>query len=79
MSQAQAGIFVEGSSAHMFMEFSLSIDVSDGVLRDTLAQAINGLQDRDVSVVWAFSKNCWQRIGRDCPEGLRDFTAVGVA
>lgn len=79
MSHAQAGIFVEGSSAHMFMEFTLSLGVSDDALRATLSRAINGLQTRNTNAVWAFSKNCWQRIAVECPAGLRDFSAVGVA
>ncbi|WP_288362673.1 Dyp-type peroxidase [uncultured Spongiibacter sp.] len=80
MSLPQAGIFVEGSHRHIFLEFELLDATSDAALQASLANAIGALQDldgRQLNVVWAFGAGCWQRLGRSQPAGLKPFSAVG--
>ena len=80
MSLPQAGIFVEGSHRHILLEFELLDATSDAALQASLANAIRALQDldgRQLNVVWAFGADCWQRLGRSQPAGLKPFSAVG--
>lgn len=79
MSLHQAGIFVEGSHRHIFLEFDLVDKVSDAALKSHLGQAIAALADldgRQLNVVWAFGADCWSRLSEVKPAGLKAFSAI---
>lgn len=78
MAEPQAGIFVEGSASHFFLEYQLIEGLSDAQLRATLASAIALPLSADVNKVWAFGADCWRRLAPDAvPHGLKSFTAIG--
>jgi putative iron-dependent peroxidase len=78
MPQAQAGIFVEGSSSHFFLEFSLIKGVAIEQLRSQLASAAALSVPAGVNVVWAFGADCWRKISPgEVANTLKPFTAIG--
>ncbi|WP_339675628.1 Dyp-type peroxidase [uncultured Zhongshania sp.] len=77
MSEPQAGIFVEGSHSHFFLEYKLIDGVSTAQLKEALAKAI-ALSEGGVNKVWAFGADCWRSIAPGvCPADLKPFAAVG--
>lgn len=77
MFEPQAGIFVEGTTAHFLLEFKLIEGVSSEQLAATLATAV-AIADEGVNRVWAFSAECWRSIApAECPADIKPFTAVG--
>ena len=77
MSEPQAGIFVEGSTSHFFLEYKLIEGVSAAQLKDVLAKAVV-LSDAGVNRVWSFGSDCWRSIApAACPADLKPFTAIG--
>tara|TARA_R110001592_G_scaffold1874_40_gene11638 strand:+ start:3764 stop:4660 length:897 start_codon:yes stop_codon:yes gene_type:complete len=77
MSEPQAGIFVEGSSSHFFLEYKLVDGLSLEELRDAVSKAV-ALRDAGVNRVWAFGADCWRSIApAACPADLKPFAAIG--
>jgi putative iron-dependent peroxidase len=83
VSRAQPGIFGEGTSAHLHLEWSVHADVSDHDLRGALCAAL-GLAEETVTVggvnsVLGFGANLWTRLSSVRPAQLAAFADVGVA
>ncbi|MEX1664254.1 Dyp-type peroxidase [Zhongshania arctica] len=77
MSEPQAGIFVEGSSSHFFLEYKLVDGLSLEQLSDSVSKAV-ALSDAGVNRVWAFGADCWRSIApAACPADLKPFAAIG--
>ncbi|NKI18154.1 Dyp-type peroxidase [Spongiibacter sp. KMU-166] len=80
MSNPQPGIFVEGSRSHFFLEYQLLDTVAPALLQQQVGAAIAALRQRDgrgVNIVWAFSADCWQRLDKPQPAGLKPFQPIG--
>jgi putative iron-dependent peroxidase len=78
MPQAQAGIFVEGSSSHFFLEFSLIEAVALDQLKSQLASAAALSVTAGVNVVWAFGADYWRKIRpAEVVNTLKPFTPIG--
>jgi putative iron-dependent peroxidase len=83
VSRAQPGIFGEGTSAHLHLEWSVRAGVSDADVRAALCAAL-GLAEETVTVggvnsVLGFGANLWTRLSPVRPAQLGEFTAVGTA
>jgi putative iron-dependent peroxidase len=83
VSRAQPGIFGEGTSAHLHLEWSVRTDTSDDDLRGALCAAL-GLAEETVTVggvnsVLGFGANLWTRLSSVRPAQLAPFAEVGVA
>ena len=83
MSRAQPGIFGEGTSAHLHLEWTVRADASDGDLRAALCAAL-GLAEESVTVggvnsVLGFGPRIWTRLSSVRPAQLAAFAAVGTA
>jgi hypothetical protein len=79
VSRAQPGIFGEGTSAHLHLEWTVHADASDADLRDTLCAAL-GLAEETVTVggvnsVLGFGANLWTRLSPVRPAQLAPFAA----
>ncbi len=80
MLQPQPGIFAEGSTAHVMLEYQLSEQVTNAQLKSVIAAAVQALAECDgksYNVVWAFGHECWSRLGGAMPEGLKPFSQLG--
>lgn len=83
MSHAQPGIFGEGTSAHLHLEWSVHADASDADVRAALCTAL-GLSEETVTVggvnnVLGFGADLWTRLSSVRPAQLAPFTEVGTA
>ena len=83
MSRAQPGIFGEGTSAHLHLEWTVHADTSDDDLRAALCAAL-GLAEEAVTVggvnsVLGFGPNLWTRLSSVRPAQLAAFAEVGDA
>jgi porphyrinogen peroxidase len=81
MSRAQPGIFGEGTSAHLHLEWTVRADATDATLRDALCAAL-GLAEEAVTVggvnsVLGFGANLWTRLSSVLPAELGAFVDVG--
>tara|TARA_R110000772_G_scaffold93705_1_gene191222 strand:+ start:32523 stop:33440 length:918 start_codon:yes stop_codon:yes gene_type:complete len=78
MAEAQAGIFVEGTLSHFFLEYQLIEGVTEAQLRSTLASAIALPVSAELNCVWAFGADCWRRLApAGVPEALKSFSPIG--
>lgn len=79
MSEPQAGIFIEGTSSHFFLEYQCIEGVSDQQLKAAVASAIAQPLSAEINMVWAFGENCWRQFAAaDVPSALKPFTDIGA-
>ena len=83
MGQAQAGIFVEGSAHHYFLEYDAAggagVDAIREQLRTALSAAPGAPKDREPQQVIGFADSLWRQLApsSNClPEALRPFRAI---
>jgi putative iron-dependent peroxidase len=82
VSRAQPGIFGEGTSAHLHLEWSVRADVTDADVRAALCAAL-GLAEEAVTVggvnsVLGFGPSLWTRLSPVRPAQLAAFADVGT-
>jgi len=76
MSTPQKGIFIEGTTAFGYLEYSLDYSKSPIQFKNAL-KTITGLNDDQVNVVICFGKKAWDWINSTwAPESLVDYTEV---
>ena len=80
MNDPQSGIFVEGTTAHHFLEYALDnmSDPTDFVAALTAAGAVS---QEGVAIAFAFGPDLWSRLAQHCdlnwePDEFRDFKAI---
>ena len=81
MASPQTGIFVEASTQHHFLEYSVGPDDNKEVLRRSVAEALFGARDgasgTRTNLVIAFGPALWNVLSPgDAPDGLRPFEPV---
>jgi putative iron-dependent peroxidase len=80
MDTPQAGLFVEGSPHHLFLEFSLQIGLDRAASENGLLAAIELHRRRQgalPNLVMAFGANLWvRRAPSQAPDGLRPFDSI---
>ena len=83
MSRAQPGIFGEGTSAHLHLEWTVRAGVSDDDLRAVLCAALGLAEDAvtvgGVNSVLGFGPDLWTRLSSVHPAELGAFVEVGTA
>ena len=83
MNRAQPGIFGEGTSAHLHLEWTVRDGTSDGALRAALCAALGLAEDAvtvgGVNAVLGFGPDTWRRLSAVHPSELAPFAEVGVA
>jgi putative iron-dependent peroxidase len=80
--EPQPGIFAEGTSSHLHLEWAVHDGASNDEVRAALRQAL-GLAESTLAaggpnVVVGFGARLWPRLSRAVPAELRDFSAVGT-
>ncbi len=76
MNTAQQGIFSEGTTAFIYLEYKLNFSGDQNELKAALRN-INKLNDENVSIVICFGKKAWDWINPDwSPDNLVDFVEV---
>ena len=83
MSRAQPGIFGEGTSAHLHLEWTVRTGATEDDVRAALCAAM-GLAEESVTVggvnsVLGFGANLWTRLSSVRPAQLGEFADVGTA
>lgn len=74
MSTPQAGIFIEGSSHHFYLEYVINPTANLDNIRQALCKTGNATATNQVI---AFGPNLWTNLSpKDIPSGLRDFDAI---
>lgn len=83
MRHAQPGIFGEGTSAHLHLEWKVRAGVNDAELRAALCAAVGLAEDAvtvgGVNSVLGFGPDVWTRLSSVRPAQLGPFVDVGVA
>jgi putative iron-dependent peroxidase len=83
VSRAQPGIFGEGTSAHLHLEWTVRAGTSDEALRAALCAAVGLAEDAvtvgGVNSVIGFGPNLWTRLSSVRPAELAPFAEVGTA
>ncbi len=83
MSRAQPGIFGEGTSAHLHLEWTVHADASDADLRVAVSTALGRAEETvtvgGVNAVLGFGANLWTRLSPVRPAQLASFAEVGGA
>ena len=73
---AQQGIFIDGTTAFIYLEYKLNFSGDQNELKAALRN-INKLNDENVSIVICFGKKAWDWINPDwSPDNLVDFVEV---
>lgn len=76
MSTAQKGIFIEGTTAFIYLEYKLNFSGDQNKLKLALRN-INKLNDENVSIVICFGKKTWYWINPGwSPDNFADFVDV---
>lgn len=81
MASPQSGIFVEASTQHHFLEYSVGPDDNKEELRRAVAEALSGVSDlaggAQSNLVIAFGPALWNVLAPgDAPDGLRPFEPI---
>lgn len=77
MGTAQPGIFVEGSTAHYALEYSIAANTDATALTQGLRQA--RANAGAANLVMAFSGSAWSKLSGTTPDGWRPFERLGDA
>lgn len=76
MGRPQKGIFIEGTKAFNYLEYSLDFSSNPGDLKAAIGN-INKLNNNEISIVNCFGKKAWQWINPAwSPDGFTDYLEV---
>ncbi len=76
MGTPQKGIFIEGTTSFVYMEYKLNFTIDNSRLKDTLANIIQ-LNNHNMNVVISFGRKAWDWINQDwAPADFDDYIEV---